>query len=109
MRYHLWSPAPRETDLTECCALPRCIGRTRHSLLAFAFGMPLQTVFHGAPSPLFTVQGLSAQALRRYFCSSQRLRWDYSPGTCQCQVRLCLNSSAPRSCSSALAKVVGVM
>ena len=35
--------------------------------------MPLQTVFPAYASPLFTGQGLSVQAAKRYLCLSQRL------------------------------------
>lgn len=57
MRYHLWSPYPHGNGLSECGALPRFTGRTRHSLLSFDFGVPLQTVFDPFALPFSPARG----------------------------------------------------
>ena len=53
MRYHLCVSAPRGANLTECKALPRFTGRTRHSLLANCFRCAAPNRIRSAPLPLF--------------------------------------------------------
>ena len=57
MRYHLCMLPPRGKSLSECIALPRVIGRTRHSLLSYEFGVPLQTVFIPFALPFSPARG----------------------------------------------------
>ena len=74
MRYHLCVSAPHGEDLTDCKAVPRFTGRTRHSLLAlftdFRYAAPNRIhVFVSLP---YSDRKLSAQTEKRYFCPSLR-------------------------------------
>lgn len=85
MRYHLCMPMPRGTDLSECKALPRFTGRTRHSLLVKAFGVPLQTVFGLLLSPSCSKTRSLCAEKTAYFCSSLRFLVDYTVSYVFCQ------------------------
>ena len=67
-------------------ALPRNIGRTRHSLLALAFGVPLRTVFNRLPLPSFTGRGaLCTGCGRLTFVRHCVNMWDYTGSFISCQ------------------------